>query len=56
MMIEKIHTFDYANEAELFDFSLEAELYAAKARKSRRQPLGYRRFARAADSTIRQIV
>jgi hypothetical protein len=50
MMIEKIHTFDYANEAELFDFSLEAELYAAKARKSRRQPLGYKRFARAADA------
>jgi len=50
MMIEKIHAFDYAKEAELFDFSLEAELYAAKARKSRRQPLGYKRFARAADA------
>jgi hypothetical protein len=45
-----MHTFDYATEAELFDYSLEAELFSAKGRKFRRQPLGYRRFARAADA------
>ena len=48
--MNNIHTFDYANEAELFDFSLEAELFVAKGRNSRRQPLGYKRFARAADA------
>jgi hypothetical protein len=41
---------DYATEAELFDYRTEAELFSAKARKARRQPLGYRRFARAADA------
>jgi hypothetical protein len=43
-------TFDYATEAELFDYSTEAELFLTKGRKSRRQPLGYKRFARAADA------
>ena len=43
-------TFDYATEAELFDYSTAAELFSAKSRKSRRQPLGYRRFARVADA------
>ena len=42
--------FDYAREAELFDYSTEAELFSARDLKSRRQPLGYRRFARAADA------
>ena len=43
-------TFDYATEAELFDYGTEAELFATSLRKSRRQPLGYKRFARAADA------
>jgi hypothetical protein len=42
--------FDYATGAELFDFSTAAELYSNKGRRFRRQPLGYRRFARAADA------
>jgi hypothetical protein len=42
--------FDYSAEAELFDYSAEAELFAARGRKSGRQPIGYRRFARAADA------
>ena len=43
-------TIDYATEAELLDYSTAAELFSAKSRKSRRQPLGYRRFARVADA------
>jgi hypothetical protein len=42
--------FDYAIEAELFDYSIEAELYSSKGKNFRRQPLGYKRFARAADA------
>ena len=45
-----MRTFDYATEAELFDYSMGAELFSTKAKKSRRQPLGYKRFARAADA------
>jgi hypothetical protein len=45
-----MHTFDYATEAELFDYSMEAELFSAKGRNFRREPLGYKRFARAADA------
>ena len=45
-----MHTFDYATEAELFDYSFEAELFSAKGKNFRRQPLGYKRFARAADA------
>jgi hypothetical protein len=33
-----------------FDYSAEAELFSIRNRKSRRQPIGYRRFARAADA------
>lgn len=43
-------TFDYATEAELFDYSLEAELFSGKGGNFGRQPLGYKRFARAADA------
>ena len=42
---------DYAAEAELFDYASEAELYSrSSAGKSRRPPLGYKRFARASDA------
>lgn len=42
---------DYAAEAELFDYATEAELYSRSAgSKSRRPPLGYKRFARASDA------
>jgi hypothetical protein len=34
----------------MFDYGTEAELFATSLRKSRRQPLGYKRFARAADA------
>jgi hypothetical protein len=33
-----------------FDYGLEAELFPTRSRKARRQPLGYKRFARAADA------
>ena len=42
--------FDYTANAELFDYSAEAELFSTKPRNSRRQPLGYKRFGRAADA------
>jgi hypothetical protein len=45
-----MNNFDYATQAELFDFSTEAELFSARSRKARHQPLGYKRFARAADA------
>lgn len=48
--LKTMPAFDYAMEAELFDYSTEAELFSAKRKTSRRQPLGYKRFARAADA------
>jgi hypothetical protein len=45
-----MHDFDYTANAELFDYSAEAELFSTKPRNSRRQPLGYKRFGRAADA------
>ena len=45
-----MHKFDYAANAELFDYSMEAELFSTRPRNSRRQLLGYMRFARAADA------
>jgi hypothetical protein len=57
-----MHMLDDANETELFDYGMEAELYtakgelySAKGRNFRKQQLGYRRFARAADA-IRFVV
>ena len=52
-LLKKMHTFDYATEAELFDYSTEAELFSTKGKNSRRQPPGYKRFARAADAISR---
>jgi hypothetical protein len=42
--------FDHATQTELFDYTTEAELFSTRPRNSRRQPLGYRRFTRAADA------
>ena len=33
-----------------FNYSTSAELFPAKGRKSRRQPLGYRRFSEASEA------
>ena len=41
---------DQAATAELFDYSMEAELFCTKARNSRHHSPGYKRFARAADA------
>jgi hypothetical protein len=49
-LLKYMHTFDHATEAELFDYSTEAELFSTKGKNSRRQPLGYKRFVRAADA------
>jgi hypothetical protein len=42
--------FDYGTVAELFPTRTEAELFPAKRRRLRREPVGYGRFARAADA------
>jgi len=39
-----------ADAAALFDYGAEAEMFSPMGRKARRQPLGYRRFARAAEA------
>jgi hypothetical protein len=42
---------DSAGRAETFDFGSEAELYSARpSRSPRRQQIGYRRFAHAAEA------
>ena len=38
------------NNQTTFDYSNEAELYPTRSRKARRQPMGYKRFTRAADA------
>src|SRR6266568_2162436 len=42
--------FDYCKVAELFPGRSEAELLPPKRRRLRREPIGYGRFARAADA------
>ena len=42
--------FDYSTVAELFPTKSDAELFPGKRRRHRRQPVGYGRFARAADA------
>jgi hypothetical protein len=42
--------FDYSTVAELFPTRSEAELFPARSRRLRREPVGYGRFARAADA------
>src|SRR4051812_48067860 len=49
-MYAGMHKFDYSNTAELFDYSTEAELFSTRRGNSKRAPLGYKRFARAADA------
>lgn len=44
------HAFDYGTEAELFDYSTAGELNSNNKRRFGRRPLGYRRFACAADA------
>jgi hypothetical protein len=41
---------DYTTVAQLFPSRSEAELFPAERRRPRRQPVGYGRFARAADA------
>ena len=43
-------TFDYSPVAELFSTRSEAELFPARSRRLRREPVGYGRFAHAADA------
>jgi hypothetical protein len=40
----------YVTATEPFDYSAEAEVFSRTSGKALRQPLGYRRFARAADA------
>jgi hypothetical protein len=38
------------DSSESFDYDMSAELFSSKASKGRRHPLGYRRFAQAAEA------
>ena len=42
--------FDYSTVAELFPTRSEAELFPSRDRRRRREPVGYGRFARAAEA------
>ena len=43
-------TSQQTTHAELFDYSTSAELFSSKGRHRGRQPLGYKRFTRAAEA------
>ena len=45
-----MHKLDHAAKAELFDYSMSAELFSSKGKHRGRQPLGYKRFACAAQA------
>ena len=47
--------FDYSTVAKLFPTKTDAELSSAKSRRHGRHPVGYGRFARAADA-IRFVI
>ena len=50
MTVAQLRVFDYSTVAELFPSRSEAELIPARGRRHRREPVGYGRFARAADA------
>ena len=39
-----------SRDIDMFDYSIEAELFSARKQKLQRTPLAYKRFARAADA------
>ena len=43
-------TAEHAPDTELFDYTMSAELFSSKGRHRGRQPLGYNRFACAAQA------
>lgn len=45
-----MRTSEHATDTELFDYSMSAELFSSKGRYRGRKPLGYRRFACAAEA------
>jgi hypothetical protein len=45
-----MRTSEHDTDAELFDYSMSAELFSSKGRHRGRQPLGYKRFACAAEA------
>jgi hypothetical protein len=45
-----MHTSEQTNDTAMFDYSMHAELFSSKGRYRGRQPLGYKRFACAAEA------
>jgi hypothetical protein len=50
MQIRMTPKLDSATQAELFDWSTVAELFSTRPKNLRRSPVGYKRFACAADA------